>query len=749
MVMQPAPVGEGWCYHGRMSEIRPILRVAVPSPLRRLFDYRAPASAAGKVAPGQRVRVPFGRQRLVGVIVEVAATTDVPAARLRDAIELVDETPVLGPDVLELLRWAAEYYHHPPGEVFAAALPAALREGRPNRSGGPRYLRLTTEGEAVDPERLGRAPVQQAILRELRAAGGPLPVEALAERHPRWQPSSRRLREHGWVEEVVGSCLEPVAAPTPGPQLAGSQAEAVATVRDTLGRFAAFLLYGVTGSGKTEVYLQAMETALAAGGQVLVLVPEIGLTPQLLDRFRRLGVPLAVLHSGLTDAQRLCAWHAGWSGEARVVVGTRSAIFTPLPDLALIVVDEEHDTSYKQQEGFRYSARDLAVLRAHHGAVPVVLGTATPSLESLVNVEQGRYQRLSLPERAGGAEEPPIDLLDLRGQRLDEGLGESLIHAIDREVAAGGQVLLFLNRRGFAPTLLCHDCGFVIHCHRCDAHMTFHQGQSLLRCHHCGNEQRVPPACPGCGSLDLRALGMGTERVEQALTRLFPDVATVRMDRDSTRARGRMEALLEQAHSGSARILLGTQMLAKGHHFPGVTLVGILDADQGLHSPDFRAPERLAQLVIQVAGRAGRAERPGRVLIQTHHPDHPLLRRLVEGGYDASARSALEERRLAQLPPFSQMALLRAEAPGAQAPHAFLSAAAALCARESSAVMALGPVPAPMERRAGRYRAQLLLQADRRADLHRLLAAWLPMVADLTEARRVRWSLDVDPVDLS
>ena len=725
-----------------------VLHVAVPSPVRRLFDYLPPAGDdPAWMAPGMRVRVPFGRQRLTGVIVAADTSSDLPAAKLRRAEAVLDGRPLLTGDILALLHRAADYYHHPPGEVFAAALPVRLRDGHPARPGGPPRWWLTAEGAAVDPSGLdGRAPVQGALLRHL--ANGSAGPDELSAAHARWRDSLRRLEERGWVEQGRDSCLEPAGEATGGPEAGPHQAAAITAITGALGGFTPFLLEGVTGSGKTEVYLQAIEATLAAGRQALVLVPEIGLTPQALARFRRLGVPLAVLHSGMSDGQRACAWLAARHGEARVVIGTRSAIFTPLPEPGLIIVDEEHDPSYKQQEGFRYSGRDLALLRGQLAGVPVVLGSATPSLESLHQANEGRYQRLELPERAAGAVAPGVELRDLRGRTLDEGLGQPMIQAVERELATGGQVLLFLNRRGYAPTLLCHDCGFVAHCERCDAHLTFHQGRGRLRCHHCGADQAVPPTCPACGSLDVRAIGLGTERIERALERLFPETGVARIDRDSTRARGRMEELLEQAHSGEARILLGTQMLAKGHHFPEVTLVGILDADQGLYSADFRAAERLAQLVTQVAGRAGRAERPGRVLIQTHHPDHPLLQRLAEEGYAACAAEALAERRLAALPPFSHLALLRAEAPKAEAPNAFL-AAAARAAGDPANVLVLGPVPAPMERRAGRYRAQLLLQADRRSDLHRLLAGWLPEVEALPEARRTRWSLDVDPVDLT
>ena len=532
----------------------------------------------------------------------------------------------------------------------------------------------------------------------------------------------------------------------PPPELNSEQRRASSAIAIQQGH-AVILIEGVTGSGKTEVYLDAIDRALAARLQVLIIVPEIGLTPQLVQRFQqRLAGTIAVLHSGLSDSQRLNAWLAAANGEADVIIGTRSAIFVPLARPGLVVVDEEHDASLKQQEGFRYSARDLAVFRGHQLDLPVVLGSATPSLESLANAQSGRYQPMRLTQRAGGAAPPRLRLMDMRGQPTTEGLSEPLIQTVREHLEADGQVLLFLNRRGYAPTLICHECGWIAECDRCDARYTYHRGRSRLHCHHCDRETRVPRACPECGSVDLRPLGLGTERVESTLQNLLPDTPLIRIDRDSTRRRGEFERQMASALSGESRLLLGTQMLAKGHHLPAVTLVAVIDADQGLFGADFRAPERLAQLVIQVAGRAGRAERPGEVVIQTHQPEHPLLQTLIHGGYPAFAEVALAEREAAGLPPARSMALLRAEAPAKAAPQALLQAALAVMPVQS-AVEALGPYPAPMERRAGRYRAQLMLQADHRPALQRLLSRWLPAIGALPEARRARWSVDVDPAE--
>jgi primosomal protein N' (replication factor Y) len=459
-------------------------------------------------------------------------------------------------------------------------------------------------------------------------------------------------------------------------------------------------------------------------------------------------VRTAALHSALNDSQRLCAWTTAAEDKAQLVIGTRSAVFTPMPQLGLIIIDEEHDGSYKQQDGFRYNARDLALVRAQQAGIPVMLGSATPSLESLYNCYNGRYLLHTLKQRARTTQTPHIKLVDLCRQKLQEGLSPLLLDAISEHLANDGQVLLFLNRRGFSPLLMCHECGWTTSCKRCDAHMTYHKSRQLLRCHHCGAESAVPDACTDCGSTELISIGAGTERIEQFLKARYPDICIERIDRDTTRRKGTLHEKLEQARSGSARILVGTQMLAKGHDFPHVTLVGVLDTDQGLYSGDFRAPEHLAQLITQVAGRAGRAEKPGEVLIQTHHPDHPLLQTLLHEGYDGFAHAALSEREQAGFPPYRHLALLRCEAIKPEAGTAFMESARALLdTSENNALEIFGPLPAPMEKRAGRYRMQLVLQSRQRKVLHQALQPWIQALGNLKTGNRVRWSLDVDPYD--
>jgi primosomal protein N' (replication factor Y) len=678
----------------------------------------------------------------VGVLIGTSEDSAVAAVKLKRASEILDARPVFDPVTLELLCWAADYYHHPIGEVMAAALPAPVRAGQPAEAELQCYT-LTAKGleELADPSDR-RARKQRAFLAKL-AEHGPL----MAHR-----PTAKlnRLAARGWIAATSAPARPATYEVYPSSvTLTEGQAEVIARINDSLGRFVAHLLHGVTGSGKTEVYLQVIAAALAGGGQVLVLVPEIALTPQLVERFkRRFSAGVVVVHSGLGGSVRRDAWRGAHSGEARIVIGTRSAVFTSLPNLCLIVVDEEHDASYKQHDGFRYSARDLAVWRARRARIPIVLGSATPSLETLENVMQGRYSRLLLPHRVGTARAPRMVLVDLRKHASAEGLSQPAMHAIDLHLKDGGQVIVFLNRRGYAPSLFCNACGWVAPCAHCDARMTLHRRAAQLRCHHCGATAKVPAACGNC-SRELNPLGQGTERVEETLERLFPHAPLARLDRDTVQARGAMEAVLERVHRREARILVGTQMLTKGHHFPDVSLVVILDADQGLFASDYRATERLAQTITQVAGRAGRAERLGEVVIQTSFPEHPLLNRLISAGYEGFAAVALEERRAARWPPYSRLALLRAEAKENDALDGFLRTAAARGrAIADGAVTLLGPAAALIARRADHFRAHLLIETRTRAPLQRFLTQWLPLVESLPCPRGLRWSIDVDPLEV-
>ncbi len=729
-----------------------ILRVALDVPLRRLFDYLPPSTGAALIEPGIRVRVPFGSQKLVGFVVELAESSELPAAKLKPALAVLDSAPLLDKAALELLKWAAEYYHHPIGEALAAAVPKALRMGVPAVAREERWV-MTAEGaEAKSRGEPARAPKQRALLEHLAGEDGDS-AQSLNSVMPGWREAARPLAKRGWIasfeRDMVGTGkVHSSIVRSTGPRLGAEQQTAVTSINSSLGEFAAFVLHGITGSGKTEVYLHVVEQVLARGGGALMLVPEIGLTPQLVGRFsERFNVPLAVLHSGLTDLERLEAWRAAFSGEARIVLGTRSAVFAPVPQLGVIVVDEEHDASFKQREGgFRYSARDLAVLRAQRAGVPIVLGSATPALETLHNMLCGRYTHLSLPRRTAQAQPPRMTLVDLRVDAVNAGISVSAVQAMERHLSNGGQVLVFLNRRGYAPTLLCTACGWTAPCRDCDARLTVHRGAGRLRCHYCGADAPLPERCPQCG-FAVKPVGQGTERVEETLAKMFPHAPLVRLDRDAVRKRGDMEKVMRRMHSGEARILVGTQMVTKGHDFPDVTLVVVLNADQGLFSMDFRASERLAQTIVQVAGRAGRGDKPGEVLIQTEFPDHPLLRNLLQEGYEGFARTALEERAQAEWPPYSRLAAVRDSATNPEHALAFLTEARQL-ARPPVNVQLRGPVPAAMAKRAGRYHAQLLIESADRAALHRFIDGWLPQVEQLPSGRRVSWALDVDPLEL-
>jgi primosomal protein N' (replication factor Y) len=682
---------------------------------------------------------------------EVADSTEIPADRLKPALEVLDAVPVLDTVALKLIRWTAEYYHHALGEVIAAALPKALRLGASPEEREERWLLTATGAAAAAAGEPRRAPRQRALLGFL-LAHGEATAEQLGTHSDRWREAARALISRGYVatvevERPAGAVRAGVRSA--GPELLPEQAAAVDTVSGSLGGYGAFVLHGITGSGKTEVYLRLVERVIDAGRRALVLVPEIGLTPQLVGRFReRFDAPMAVMHSALTDHERLSAWREAFTGRARIVLGTRSAVFAPVPDLGLIVVDEEHDASFKQQEGgLRYSARDLAVVRARHAGVPVMLGSATPALETLHNVVTGRYTRLALQRRATQAEPPHLKLIDLRASAVRAGLSTPAVLAIEEHLGAAGQVLVFLNRRGYAPTLLCTACGWTAPCRDCDARLTVHLAAGRLRCHHCGADAPLPASCPQCG-FSVKPVGQGTERVAETLAAQFPGAPLARLDRDVVRRAADLEDVMRRMSTGEARILVGTQMVTKGHDFPNVTLVVVLNADQGLFSTDFRAPERLAQTIVQVAGRAGRGARAGEVLIQTEVPDHPLLRSLLADGYDGFARAALAERSQAAWPPFSRLAALRDSARTPAAALTFLEEARRLAGRPPPGLRLLGPVPAAMAKRAGRHHAQLLVESRERSRLHGFLDEWLPAVEQLRSARAVRWSLDVDPLEL-
>lgn len=730
---------------------RLILKVALPVPMDAEYDYLPPPEVpTERLLPGIRLEVPFGRQKKTGILLSLAETSELPSERLRPALRILDETPLLSTKDLALLRWASRYYHHPLGDTVFTALSTALRGGKAASSRMVRRL-TAVQREISDASPL-RGPRQKMLLALLNQSTDGLTPEEI--RQEQLGAAARTLIDKGlatWIEHEEESSfrINPKVR-APSPPLNPAQERALNLLSSALGKFSVNLLYGVTGSGKTEVYLRLVEEVLAQGHQSLVLLPEINLTPQLEARFRdRLVADIRILHSSLGEVARLHAWTAFQKGDCQVLLGTRSALFTPAPRLGLIILDEEHDASFKQQEGFRFSAREAAIMRGHLEGIPIVLGSATPAMETLSNVARGKFRQIDLPERAGGAKPPTFQVVDIRAEFLEEGLSARLIAAIRETLARKEQVLLFVNRRGFAPVQTCHACGWVATCRHCDTRLVTHQSEAILRCHHCGFQQPIPRKCPGCNSDQLLLLGLGTERIEEALTRLFPSHRLVRIDRDTTRRKGQLETYLESIHSGETDILIGTQMLAKGHHFPDVTLVGILDVDGGLFSSDFRASERTAQLILQVAGRAGRAHRPGHVLLQTRHPGHPVIDALIHRGYESFSAVCLKERESLALPPFSHQALIRADAARQDTVRLFLQGLVeAISPSAFPSVMVLGPVPSPMERRGNRYRWQVLMQSGHRNGLHQALHQMRQHIREDPKRWNVRWSIDVDPIDL-
>lgn len=720
-----------------------ILQIALPVPLPKLFDYLEP-SGSGEIAEGTRVLVPFGRRTLLGVVSGRASRSDVRSSKLLAVQDVLDGgEPLLDARLMKLLRWCWMYYKHAPGDVVASALPPALRKAKGKLPGPPSQYRVTDAGLARLEQPAGRAPVQYQMLQAL--ADGPLGDTALSGIGSQWRKTLSLLIEQDWVHSEAAPPAGPEIAP--GPELTADQREVVNSIGAGLGMFSCHLLDGVTGSGKTEVYMHLLEKVLSAGGQALVLVPEIGLTPQLLRRFhKRLGLEPAVIHSGLSAGERLDSWAAARLGRSPLVVGTRSALFTPMPRLEMIILDEEHDASFKQQDGFRYSARDVAVKRAAELDIPVILGTATPSLESLNNAADGKYHWHRLRERATRASLPAWRVLDLRQQATMQGLSATALESIGEALQRGEQVMVFLNRRGYAPVLMCQQCGWSGSCERCDAHLTWHKNMGRLCCHHCGSQRPAPRLCPECRADAVTGAGEGTQQLEESLEKRFPGFPVLRFDRDRTSRKGVMNEQLEQVRRDEPCLLVGTQMLAKGHHFPGVTLVVIVNIDQALYSADFRALERMGQMIQQVAGRAGRMEKQGTVILQTLHPEHPALELLLSRGYEAYAGWLLKERQSAGLPPAGYQALLRAEAHERAVAEQFLDDAARVFPRGETKIY--GPMPAIMERVGGRSRMYLVVQGPSRSALHRQVDEWLPALRQLPSARKARWAIDIDPQEL-
>ena len=759
-----------------MSDLFPhkpvYLKVALSVPLRRSFDYLPPQNMAEKdvvklqstLQPGIRVLLPFGNKTVVGLLLAVVDTTEVPTKKLKAALEILDQQPVLIPSIFKLALWAASYYQHPMGDALFTALPALLRQGEKASLPTQRYWRLTTHGKGLPEGALKRSPKQSELLSYFQRAYSSqqdlsqAQLKELGFSTPRLKILLDKDLIESFEQEESGDLFDnkqELLGETPLP-LNEEQAIAVEDISASKS-FHAFLLEGVTGSGKTEVYLSLIEKQLQAGKQALVLIPEIGLTPQMVSRFqRRFNRPVALLHSGLNNRQRLTGWLQAKRNLSAIVIGTRSSVFTPMPNLGIIIVDEEHDGSYKQQDNFRYSARDIAIVRAQHENVPIVLGSATPSLETLHNAIQGRYGYLRLTERAGGAKVPSVTLLDTSNKKLEDGFAPELTAQINDELNKNNQVLLFLNRRGFSSTLICGDCSWMASCSFCDVRTTVHKKDRQLRCHHCGFQEPIPEQCPHCFGRHLDYLGQGTQRSEESLVRLFPNRKILRIDRDNVSRKGTMDNILEQINSGEPLIMVGTQMVAKGHHFPDVTLVVILDADGGIFSTDFRGAERMGQLIVQVSGRAGRAKKPGRVIIQSQFCDHPIFQTLVNQGYEQLARQILSERQATDLPPYLAMAIIRTETKAPQEGFEFMAKLRQVAeqvkekqkveSEKNKEIFITGPLPSLMEKRAGYFRHELLFRSNHRPTLQHFLAVLALEIEKMKEGKKYRWAIDVDPL---
>ena len=727
-----------------------IVRVALAVPLPRFFDYLYPPNLMPIV--GGRVLVPFGSQKRVGIVVDLPASSDVAKEKLKPIIDVLDAESLFNSTTWDWLAWSANYYRAALGDVLFQALPVKLRNGESAVKNDRTFWRITDLGkQALESGELKRAKKQIEALNVL------LTKDLEKGNNEISSAIWSALKGKDYVEEIIVPTEQKSWQQALGDNplvnldnrltLNKQQALAFSQLLFQEG-FNVWLLEGVTGSGKTEIYLQYIEEILKKGKQVLVLVPEIGLTPQTVRRFQaRFNVEIDVLHSNLNDTQRLNVWERARTGQSAIVIGTRSALFTQFSDLGLIILDEEHDGSFKQQDGWRYHARDLGIVLAQKLNIPILLGSATPSLESVNNVQNGKYHHLVLSKRAGNATALRQFVIDLKHQRIQNGLSEPLLKRMQEHLEKGNQVLLFLNRRGFAPVLLCHECGWIDECHHCEKPYTYHQHQRVLRCHHCGAQKTVPMQCGHCGSTHLVTTGLGTEQLEETLKARFPQYNIARIDRDSTARKGKLEGYLEDIQQGKSQILIGTQMLAKGHHFPNVTLVALVNVDNALFSLDFRAEERLAQLYVQVAGRSGRAEKQGEVVLQTHYPDHPLLTTLLEKGYQAFAEETLKLRHNMGLPPFSFQALFKAQCRHSEeAENALSQLASFFYEQKIEGLQVLGPIPAPFSKKAGQYRWQLLLQHASRKQLQAALSRYSP---ELIKSSQVRLILDVDPLDLS
>lgn len=731
-----------------------VIHVALDIPLDRLFDYLAPNADSTDI--GRCVRVPFGNRQLSGIILSVSNSSPIPGGKLKTA-GLIDQTiPPLPQSLLELFKFCSHYYHHPIGQVVMNGLPALLRKPGHTTSRLPKQIQawiLTEVGRTITLSDIPARSKTKRQLFSLLLENGIITAEIYKAMSPHSRKLLHEFKDLRWIEQRTALPEKSVFSTASAPAPTTEQAHAIAEILARTDTFTPWLLHGITGSGKTEVYLRVAASLLAQQKQILILVPEINLTPQLEAIFRKRfpGTPLVSLHSGLNNSERLQGWLQAQRGEAGIILGTRLAIFTPMPKLGLIIVDEEQDHSFKQQDGLRYSARDLAVYRARQANIPIILGSATPSLESYHQARINRYRLLQLHARAiSQAVLPAIRCIDMRITPTQEGLSEPILDALHQSLDQKQQSLVFINRRGYSPILLCKSCRWIATCKRCSSRLVVHLRNRQLRCHYCGDQQPITPACPQCGDPDILPFGHGTQRIESALIKQFPKARILRVDRDSIRHKAAWQTMLDTIHQGEVDILVGTQLLAKGHDFPNLALVCVLNADSSLYSTDFRAEEHLFSQLMQVAGRAGRAHIPGTVLIQTEFPQHPLYLALIRQDYAAYAQAQLKERKSAGFPPFVYLAVLRAEAPVLAEALGFLhqTATIATIAKEYAHIQLFDPVPATMTRLKGLERAQLLIQATSRKHLQIFLSDWQQRITSLPARSKLRWHLDVDPLTL-
>tara|TARA_E500000331_G_scaffold138353_2_gene135096 strand:+ start:28481 stop:30691 length:2211 start_codon:yes stop_codon:yes gene_type:complete len=732
--------------HTNEKTLDNIIHIAVPLSVRRSFDY---LSSHKFLLPeiGARVKVPFGKNELIGIVLDRFKKSDVPKEKLKNILLIIDDKPIIARELLETLIWCSNYYHHPIGEVIKHALPSHIRKGKPAEPIIDVAWNITDLGKQ-SINKIRKNARNQIKAMNLFLMNDNV-TDELIKNNNLAKKTINNLYEKKFIDKKILTHKKKITKIEEIlPKLTFDQKNVINKIKSEKRSFNAFLLKGVTSSGKTEVYLRLIEEEIKKNKQSLLLVPEIGLTPQLISRLtNRFGKVLSIMHSGLSEMERYKSWLNACSSKSKVIVGTRSAIFAPLPELGLIIIDEEHDLSYKQQEGFRYSARDIAIFRAKKVNAKVILGSATPSFESLHNSNIGKYKLLNMPKRIGKAGKPKVMIIDQNKHASNNILSTPLVLAMQKHLKRNNQILLFLNRRGYAPILFCKECKKTEGCIRCDSNMTIHKSKEILICHHCGQNKRLNTICNKCNSNRI-ILGSGTQRVTEDLVNIFPKTRIIRLDRDSISKKGKIIEILEKIESGYAQIIVGTQMLTKGHDFPNLTMVGILNTDQGILGTDFRSNERLAQTLVQVSGRAGRRDIPGEVYIQTHFPEHPLISSLMNDNYEEFERESLARRRESRWPPFNYMIIFRAKSFDKHKLFSFLEKISKISKEKNLKVRILGPAPAMIERRFNKFHAQLLFQSEKRNLLHILIKELISEIEKFKKNGQIQWNIDVDPLEL-